>query len=197
MRLSELAIIIIMLAYLYSAAYTRLSMNESSPPCEQRRITFNDDGQRVQLARPELPAPHYIWCTGCYQLDLPSPSRHYYSQLIAGTDLPTPKGRVAWLAKADCMHIIFAKVITQLNPKAPEGNEPRLSGPRPTQYQWSAPYIIGRELNLRKLPGRQCLPNLLPFVRYSQSKCAWPWPLEYDKVKCKYANEKAGCYFIL
>ena len=52
------ALIIIMLAYLYCAAYTRMTMNESSLPCEQRRITFNDDGQRVQLARPELPAPH-------------------------------------------------------------------------------------------------------------------------------------------
>ena len=29
-----------MLAYLYCAAYTRMTMNESSPPCEQRRITF-------------------------------------------------------------------------------------------------------------------------------------------------------------
>ena len=43
-----------MLAYLYCAAYTRMTMNESSPSCEQRRITFNDDVQRVQFARPEL-----------------------------------------------------------------------------------------------------------------------------------------------
>ena len=49
-----------MQAYLYCATYTRMTMNESSPPGEQRRITFNDDGQRVQLARPELLAPHYI-----------------------------------------------------------------------------------------------------------------------------------------
>ena len=49
-----------MLAYLYFAAYTRMTMYESSPPCEQRRIIFNDDGQKVQLARPDLPAPHYI-----------------------------------------------------------------------------------------------------------------------------------------
>ena len=41
-----------MLAYLYCAAYTRMKMNESSPPCEQRRITFNDNGQRVQSPRP-------------------------------------------------------------------------------------------------------------------------------------------------
>ena len=34
-----------MLAYLYCAAYTRMTMNESSPPCEQRLSTFNDDGQ--------------------------------------------------------------------------------------------------------------------------------------------------------
>ena len=32
-----------MLAYLYRAAYTRMTMNESSPPCVQRQITFNDD----------------------------------------------------------------------------------------------------------------------------------------------------------
>ena len=36
-----------MLAYLYCAAYTRMTINKSSPPCEQRHITFNDDGQRV------------------------------------------------------------------------------------------------------------------------------------------------------
>ena len=47
--------VIIMLAY-FCAAYTRMTMNESPPSCEQRRITFNDDGQRVQWARPELPA---------------------------------------------------------------------------------------------------------------------------------------------
>ena len=39
-----------MLAYLYCAAYTRMTMNESSPPCEQRRITFYVDGQKVQSA---------------------------------------------------------------------------------------------------------------------------------------------------
>ena len=39
----------------------------------------------------------------------PSLSRHYYPRLIAGTNLPTPKGWIAWLAKADCTHITFAK----------------------------------------------------------------------------------------
>ena len=128
-------IIIIMLVYLYCAAYTRMTMNELSPPCEQRHITFNDDEQRVQLAGPELPAPHYICMYRLLPTTPPSPSRHYYPRLIAGTNLPTPKGWIAWLAKADYMHITLSKVITQLNPKVPEGNEPRLSDPRPTQYQ--------------------------------------------------------------
>ena len=98
-----------MLAYLYCAAYTRITMNESSQPCEQRRITFNDDGQRVRLARPELPAPHYICMYRLLPTTPPSPSRHYYPRLIAGTNLPTPKGWIAWLAKTDCTHIIFAQ----------------------------------------------------------------------------------------
>ena len=93
--------------------------------------------QSVQLARPDLPAPHYICMYRLLPTTPPSPSRHYYPLLIAGTNLPTPKGWIAWLAKADCTHIPFPKVITQLNPKAPEWNEPRLSGPRPTQYQWT------------------------------------------------------------
>ena len=101
-------VIIIMLAYLYCAAYTRMTINES-PPREQRRITFNDDGQRVQLALPELPAPHYICMYRLLPTTHPSPSRHYYLRLIAGANLPTPKGWIAWLAKADCKHITFAQ----------------------------------------------------------------------------------------
>ena len=80
-------------------------MNESSPPCEQRCITFKDEGQRVQLARPELQAPHYK----LLPTTPPPPSRHYYPRLIAGTNLATPKGWIAWLAKADCIQISFAQ----------------------------------------------------------------------------------------
>ena len=36
----------------------------------------------------------------------PSSSRHYYPHL---SPVPTPKGWIAWLAKADCTHIIFAQ----------------------------------------------------------------------------------------
>ena len=102
-------IIIIMLAYLYCAAYTTMTMKESLPLCEQRRITFNDDGQRVRLARPELPAPHCICMYRLLPTTLPSPSRHYYPRLITGAHLPTPKGWIAWLAKANCTHINFAQ----------------------------------------------------------------------------------------
>ena len=61
-----------MLAYLCCATYTRTTMNESSPPCEQRSTTFNDNGQRVQFARSELPAPHYI----CMYMLLPTTPHH-------------------------------------------------------------------------------------------------------------------------
>ena len=98
-----------MLAYLCFTAYTRMTMYESSPPCEQRCITFNDDGQRVQLASPELPAPHYIFMYRLLPTTPPSPSRHYYPRLIASTNLLTPKGWIAWLANADCTHITFAQ----------------------------------------------------------------------------------------
>ena len=65
-----------MLAYLYCAAYTRMTMNESSRPCEQRRITFNDDGQRVKLARPELPGATLHLPVQAATNYTPSPSRH-------------------------------------------------------------------------------------------------------------------------
>ena len=85
------AIIIIMLAYLYCTAYTRMTMNESSPLCEQGHIIFNGDGQRVQLARPELSAPHYICMYRLLPTTPPSPSRHYYPRLIGGTKFTDPE----------------------------------------------------------------------------------------------------------
>ena len=102
-------IIIIMIAYFYCTAYTRMTMYESLPPCEQRRIIFNDDGQRLPLARPELPAPHYICKYRLLPTTPPSPSRHYYPRLFTGINLPTKKGWIAWLATADCTHITFAQ----------------------------------------------------------------------------------------
>ena len=74
-----------MLAYLNCAAYTRITMYESSPPCEQRRITFNDDGQRVQLARPSYQRHIIFACTGCYQLH-----PHHRLGIIIPDVLPVP-----------------------------------------------------------------------------------------------------------
>ena len=81
-----LFLVIVMMAYLYCAAYTRMTMYESSPACEKRRITVNDDGQRVQLARPELPAPHYI----CMYRLLPTTSSHHRLGIITPDLLPVP-----------------------------------------------------------------------------------------------------------
>ena len=125
-------IVIIMLAYYIAPLTPWWQWTSHHHPVNRGALHL--DGQRVQLARPELPAPHYICMYRLIPTTPSSPCRHYYSRLIAGTNLPTPK---AGLAKADCAHITFAKVITQLNPKAPEGNEPRLLCPRPTQYQWT------------------------------------------------------------
>ena len=58
-------------------------------------------GQRVRQARYELPAPHYICMYRLLPTTPPSPSRHYYPRFIVCTNLPTPKGWIAWLAKAD------------------------------------------------------------------------------------------------
>ena len=60
--------LIIMLAYLYCAAYTNMTMNESSPPCEQRRITFNDDGRECSWLDQSYQRHITFLCTGCYQL---------------------------------------------------------------------------------------------------------------------------------
>ena len=146
-----------MLAYFYCAAYTRIrmTMNELSPPCEQRRITFNDDGWRVLLARPELTAPHYICMYRRLPTTPPSPARHYYSRLIAGTNLPTPEGWIAWLAKADCTHNLCHRLLhnwIQRHQKKMNqgcGVQDQLNTREPT-----APDTIGRELNIRKQSGR-------------------------------------------
>ena len=111
--MASAVLIIIMLAYLYWAAYTRMTMNESSPPCEQKRIAFNDDGQSaVGSTRVSSATRHITFaCTGCYQLHPPPHHRLgiITPKLIAGTNLPTPKGWIAWLAKADWTHMTFVQ----------------------------------------------------------------------------------------
>ena len=45
-------------------------------------------------------------------------------------------------------------------------------------------YAFGEILNKNKI-------NILPFAIYSHSKYAWPWPLKWVNIGCKYANQKA------
>ena len=103
-------------------------------------------------------------CTCCYQLHPISPSRHYYPRLIAGTNLPTPKEWIAWLAKADCTHITFAQGYYTIKSKGTRRKinpgcrvQDQLNTSEPT-----APYIIDRELNIRKLPDRHWESNSQP-----------------------------------
>ena len=96
-------------------------------------------------------------CAGYYQLKPPSPSRHYYPRLIAGTNLPTPKGWIASLAKADCTHITFSQGYYTIEFKGTRRKWTQVVGSKTNSMPvWpTAPYVVGRELNLRKLPGRQ------------------------------------------
>ena len=71
--------------------------------------------------------------------------------------VPTPKGWIAWLAKADCTLITIAQGYYTIESKGTRREmnpgcqvQDQLNTSEPT-----APCITGRELNLRKLPGRQ------------------------------------------
>ena len=83
-------------------------------PTYQRHITLAAVQQVQAATNSTATATNSTASTGCYLYRLlpttpPSPSRHYYPRLIAGTNLPTPKGWIAWLAKANCSHITFAQ----------------------------------------------------------------------------------------
>ena len=94
-------------------------------------------------------------CTGCYQLHPPSPSKHYYPRIIAGTNLPTPKGWIAWLAKADCTHITIAQGYYTIYSNGTRRKWTQVVQDQLNTSEPTASYIIGRVLHLRKLPGRQ------------------------------------------
>ena len=92
----------------------------------------------------------------------PSLQWHYYPRQIAGTNLPTPKGWIALLARAHVHNLL--RVITRSNPKFSSGNLTQVEGPK-TPFdakEPTAPYIIGQELNPRKLPGQQWQSNQQP-----------------------------------
>ena len=89
-------------------------------------------------------------CTGCYQLHL-----HHRLGIItpASTNFPTPKGWIAWLAKADCTHITFAQGYYTIESKGTRRKSTQVVGSKTNSIPVDQPYFIGRELNLRKLPG--------------------------------------------
>ena len=125
---------------------------------------FNDDGRECSRLDPTYQHHITFACTGCYQLHPHHRLRHYYPRLIAGTNLPTSKGWIAWLVKAECTHITFAQGYYTIESKDTWRKwthvyrvQDQLSANEPT-----APYIIGRELNLKKLPGWQWESNPQP-----------------------------------
>ena len=126
-----------MLAYLYCAAYTRMTMYELSPPFVNiGALHLTMICRECSWLDPSYQSHITFACTGCYQLHPHSPSKHYYPRLIAGTNLPTTKGGIAWLAKTDWTHIILCQMLLH-NWIQRHQIEPRLLGPRPTQYQWT------------------------------------------------------------
>ena len=69
-----------MLSYLYCAAYTRVTMNESSPPFEQRRIRLSESA--VGSTRVTSTTLHLHVQAATNYTPPPSPSRHYYPDLL-------------------------------------------------------------------------------------------------------------------
>ena len=59
-------LIIIMQAYLYCAAYTRMTMNESSPPYELRPLHLTMMGRECSWLDPRYQRHITFACIGCY-----------------------------------------------------------------------------------------------------------------------------------
>ena len=79
------------------------------PPHQGRFDIFNDDGIECSRLDPTYQRHITFACTGCYQLH-----PHHRLGIITpdfspSTNLPTPKGWIAWLAKEDFTHITFAQ----------------------------------------------------------------------------------------
>ena len=115
-----------------------MTRNESSPPCEERCISFNDDGQSaVGLTRVTSFTWHMHVQTATNYTPPPSPSRNYYPWLIVGTKLPTQKGWIAWLAKADCTHITFAQGYYTIESKDTRTKWTQVVGSKTNSIQWT------------------------------------------------------------
>ena len=138
---------------------------------------FNDDGQRVQLARPELPAPHYICMyrllptiplITIYALLLPTYSRYQFTD---------PKGWIAWLAKANCTHITFAQGYYTIEIKGTGRKWTQVVGSKTNSIQWTTtPNVKAQEINLWTCWAIREL-NHGPFARAASGLTTGPpWP---------------------
>ena len=86
-------------------------------------------------------AKYLLWLTASHLLHHPYHCvKHYYPRQIAGTNLPTPMGWNAWLARTHVYVHNLLRVITRLNPMARSGIEPRSTGPRPHSIPMYQPH---------------------------------------------------------
>ena len=133
---------------------------------------------------------HFFWLTASHLLPHPLHCvKHYYPRQIAGINLPTPNGWIAWLARA-CVRTWFGQSHYTIKSKGSSGNWAQV---RRTQdpldaNESTAPYITGRELNLRKLSCRQWESNPQP------SRQLWPIAI---KAGASTETTMVTCYYIL
>ena len=97
-------------------------------------------------------------CTVGSHLQYPITALVLLPRQIAGTNLQTPRGWIAGLARA-CVYVHdLLKVITRSNPKTRTRIKPRSKVPRPHSIPMNH-----LKLYLRRLLGRQCELNPQPF----------------------------------
>ena len=90
-------------------------------------------GPSVRVCRP-----HTSLCEHCI--------KHLYLWQIACTNLPIPKGWIAWLATAHMYehNLLGLRVITRINRKAPAKIETTATGPRPGLMPTNQPHRTSR-----------------------------------------------------
>ena len=88
------------------------------------------EGSEFYRSHADPSVKHLFWLKDIHQLHhLYNCVKHYYPGQIAGTNLRTPQGWIAWLARAHVYIHNLLRVIILFNPKARTGFEPRSTGP--------------------------------------------------------------------
>ena len=108
-----------------------------SPPHQGRFDILTMMGSECSRLDPRYQRHITFACTGCYQLYHHHRLRHYYPRPIADTNLPTPKGWISLVSKGRLYGHTFAQGYYTIESKGTGWNVTRLSGSRPTQYQWT------------------------------------------------------------